>query len=117
MDVGEEMGKKLSLARRRAGLTQKDLAGALNLQSKVSVSDFEKGKTLISAEHLVKLPSILGCRITDLLPDTVVTDYDRTRAADPRLQAIIENWQDLPEIVKAGWAFTVEQYKEAKKGK
>ena len=50
----------------------------------------------------MELPFINGCRINDLLPDSVVTDYDRARAADPRLQAIIENWQDLPEIVEAG---------------
>lgn len=114
--VMKEIMRRVRDARKRAGLTQADVAKALNI-SDTTFNGYETLNRTMGIPDLVKLPAILGCRITDLLPDAVVTDYDRARAADPRLQTIIENWQELPEIVKAGWAFTVEQYKEERKGK
>jgi len=114
--LSKAVGKRIRSIRRGSKQTLEDVSAKLDISAS-ALGHIETGRNLISLEHLVKLPAILGCRVTDLLPDAVVTDYDRARAADPRLQTIIENWQDLPEIVKAGWAFTVEQYKEERKGK
>lgn len=43
--------------------------------------------------------AILNCKITDLLPDSVVTDYDRERAKDESLDFVVTSW---PEITDGG---------------
>lgn len=57
----------------------------------------ERGTRVIGLEHLLRLPAILGCRITDILPDSVVTDYDRARASDPRLDELIARWERMSD--------------------
>ena len=59
----------------------------------------ERGGRLIGLEYLLALPSIFRCKLTDLLPDSVVTDYDRARARDEQLDFVIESW---PEITEGG---------------
>lgn len=63
---------------------------------------YETLARFMSMPHLLALPAILNCRITDLLPDSVVTDYDKERAADPPLREIQENWKDLPAFLQDG---------------
>ena len=101
MDIAKEIGEKLKRYREATGLSQQDIADRLPL-TKVAYGNMERGTSLANIEHLVRLPAILGCKITDLLPDSVVTEYDRARAADPRLQEIIEAWQDLPDFLRDG---------------
>ena len=101
MDIAKEIGEKLKRYREATGLSQQDIADRL-LLTKVAYGNMERGTSLASIEHLVRLPAILGVRITDLLPDSVVTEYDRARAADPRLQEINEAWKDLPEFLQDG---------------
>ena len=114
-DLGRAVGKRIRSIRRETKQTLEDVSAKLDISAS-ALGHIETGRNLISLEHLIKLPAILGCRITDLLPDSIITDYDCQHAADPRLRAIIENWQELPEIVKAAWAFTVEQYREENHG-
>lgn len=85
----KQIGKMLRERRESLGLSQADIATRIGT-SQQNYQKFETGKTLIGLEYLLVLPQILGCRITDLLPDEVVTDYDRRRAADPRLQEVIQ---------------------------
>ena len=80
-----EIGQKIRRARKDREMVQADIAKELGLSIE-GVSSMERGSRLIGLEHILRLPAILGCRITDLLPDEVVTNYDRRRAADPRLQ-------------------------------
>jgi len=101
VDIAKELGRKLKKYRNATGLSQQDIADRLRL-TKVAYGNLERGTSLISLEHLVRLPSILGCRITDLLPDSVVTDHDRDRAADPRLQEVAEGWPELPDFLRDG---------------
>lgn len=51
--------------RERAGLTQIQLAAALNV-SQSTVSQWETGAALPTTDKLPKLAEILGCRIDDL---------------------------------------------------
>ena len=51
------------------------------------------------------LPPILGCKITDLLSDPVVTDYDRERATDPLLAEPQARWPTLWEYVRESIVF------------
>lgn len=88
--VNKVVGKRIRDARKNADLTLEEVADKLGITPS-AFGHIERGRNMIALEHLVRLPAILGCRITDLLPDGVVTDYDRDRAADPRLQEIIES--------------------------
>lgn len=94
--ISKNVAKRLRQSRRGAGLTQEEVADKLGI-ARSAYGHMESGRNLISLEHLVKLPSILNCRITDLLPNSVVTDYDRTRASDPRLQDLIEWWEIIDD--------------------
>lgn len=93
--------QKVKEARKKAGLAQTDVARALNC-SQQTYNGYETLKRMIGVNDLLRLPSILGCKLTDILPDSVITDYDRARAADPRLQEIIEGWNDLPDFLRDG---------------
>lgn len=115
--VIREVMKKVKDARKRAGLTQAEVAKALNC-SQQAYNGYEIGSRTIGLADLLRLPAILGVKITDLLPDSVVTDYDRARAADPRLQEILSAWNDLPEFLKDGMTSMVrDAKKEFGKGK
>ena len=43
-----------------------------------------------------------------MLPDSVVTDYDRERARDDKLDRIMELWPELPLHVKETLVFVAE---------
>lgn len=97
--ISKSIARKLRQARKATGYTQEEVADKLGI-ARSAYGHIESGRNLISIEHLVKLPAILGVCITDILPDSVVTDHDRARAADPRLQEINAGWNDLPEFLK-----------------
>lgn len=99
--LAELMGKKIRTARKRAKLTQEEIAQPLGMTGS-GFAQIERGENLVSLEHLVKLPAILGVPITELLPDSVVTDYDRARARDENLQTIIDNWVSIDPVLRAG---------------
>lgn len=92
----KEIGQKIRRIRKAANMVQADIAKQLDLSIE-GISSMERGDRLVGLEYLLRLPAILGCRITDLLPDSVVTDYDRARAADPRLQEIVDAWSKLSD--------------------
>lgn len=97
----KDMARKLRKARKNAGLSQADVAKQLDLSTE-GYGHMERGTRSIGMEYFLLLPSILGVKISDLLPDSVITDYDRARAADPRLQEINEAWNDLPDFLRDG---------------
>jgi len=111
VNIAKELGHKLRKHREATGLSQQDVADKLRL-TKVAYGNLERGTSLISLEHLVRLPAILNVKISDLLPDSVVTDYDRARAADPRLQEILGAWNELPEFLKDGMTSMVRDAKK-----
>ena len=85
----KQIGKNIKRLRQKAQLNQESVAKALNI-TQSALSHIERGESQVEISHLLRLPAILGCRITDLLPDEVVTEHDRQRAADPRLQEVIQ---------------------------
>lgn len=113
-EMDREVGKKLRLVRRRSEMSQGELGAALGL-SHSAISLIEKGESQLSVEHLWKLPRILNCRISELLPDVVLTEYDRRRAKDPRLQQMIELWPDLSEAQQSVLLLTAESLAEGKR--
>lgn len=95
--IKREIGKRLKRARKDKGYTQEDVAGLLGLKQ-VSYSAFERGRSLISLEHLLKLPRILDKPITYFLPDSVVSEAEKQRLMlDPRFNEIAGIWLGLGE--------------------
>lgn len=93
------MGQKIRKARKLVGLSQKEVADKLGMTDS-GFAHIERGLNLISLEYLMRLPAVFGCKLTDLLPDSVITDYDRARASDPRLQEIIEWWEIIDDSAR-----------------
>jgi transcriptional regulator with XRE-family HTH domain len=99
VDVKKEMGQKLKRIREAVDLSQQDVADKLGL-SKVAYGDFERGRTAISPEYLIRLSQILNVPVTAFFPDEVLSDEDMRRAADPSLRAVIAAWPHVPQWAK-----------------
>ena len=93
------IGGKVRDARLRADLSQSQAAKLLGME-RSNLSHIEQGRSRLTLENLVKIPRAYGCKISDLLPDDVVTDYDRQRATDYDLQQIIDAWPKLTEDIR-----------------
>lgn len=86
--VMKEIMRRVLDARKRAGLTQAEVAAGLNI-SDTTFNGYETLNRTMSIPDLVKLPAILGCRITDLLPDSWVTD-ENNRLTYSALRCLIQ---------------------------
>lgn len=60
------VGEQIMLARRRAGLTQRELGERLGV-SHVAVGDIERGKTKPNLDHLAAVAEALGVPLMQLL--------------------------------------------------
>lgn len=60
------VGEQIMLARRRAGLTQRDLGERLGV-SHVAVGDIERGKTKPNLDHLAAIAEALDVPLKQLL--------------------------------------------------
>lgn len=60
------VGEQIMLARRRAGMTQRDLGEKLGV-SHVAVGDIERGKTKPNLDHLAAIAEALGVPLSQLL--------------------------------------------------
>lgn len=58
MELAKQIGKRIKSAREEARLTQDDVADKLDI-GRAQVANIETGRTLITVEHLLKLPQIL----------------------------------------------------------
>jgi len=94
-----EIGERLRAARIAAELSQEDAARLLKMD-RSNISHIEQGRSQVGLSYLLQMVRIYRCKITDLLPVDVVTDYDRQRALDPDLQDIIDAWPELSADVK-----------------
>lgn len=61
------LGTCLTMARKRAGLTQLELAQAV-LLSRGQIANIETDRTDIPVKTLLRLADALGCSVKDLLP-------------------------------------------------
>lgn len=60
------VGEQIMLARRRAGLTQRDLGQKVGV-SHVAVGDIERGKTKPNLDHLAAIAEALDVPLKELL--------------------------------------------------
>ncbi|MDE0101569.1 MAG: helix-turn-helix transcriptional regulator [Bryobacterales bacterium] len=69
MDFYRRFGRRLSEARRAAGLSQADLAVAIKL-TRPSVSNIEQGRQKVLLHTFGKILAVLNVQPTELLPDS-----------------------------------------------
>ena len=65
-DLAQEIGKRVKAARDKTDLTQEDVARALGI-GRAGYSNIENGRSLLTLEHLVKLPEIFNEPVTYFL--------------------------------------------------
>lgn len=68
-ELGERIGRNIKLARARKGITQSQLAEALEIDS-VTVSRIETGAQLPSIERIDQIANVLGMSLGSLVSDT-----------------------------------------------
>jgi transcriptional regulator with XRE-family HTH domain len=86
------LGKRISAARRRAGLKQADAARALGV-SVQSFQQWEAGRTSPRGSRLAQLASVLGVSIAELLGEGVRVDLAQRSATD---RVFWETYLQLP---------------------
>ena len=74
MDISE----RIKLARKKNGLTQKDLAKKTGL-SIASIQGYEQGKYKPKIEQIDKIASALGVQIIDLMEHYTLDQYKKTK--------------------------------------
>ena len=92
----DAMGKKIKMARLRAGLTQKELAELLpSAQSWVYLA--EDGQQNMHVSSLRKLASVLGVSVKDFIPDDTEAgpDPEITQVTREGLQSLVGQLQSL----------------------
>lgn len=70
---GEWLKIKLRAARVNAGLTQEQFAEAVGV-SKLTVSDWERGKRRVKIYYLPIISRVLGVPVDDIILPTVITN-------------------------------------------
>ncbi len=92
----EAIGRRLTRARKQAGLTQEQVAAALNI-SVPTYRHYEKGRHLFPSELLDRLPALLQMPVTFFLgmPDPANLDEDERR--------LLETYRSIQnEDIRAG---------------
>ena len=93
-DFYQQFGRKLRQARQEAGLSQADLAVAIN-RTRTSISNIEKGRQGISLHTFGKLLQILNIQADTLLPSA-----DDVASIPP--QGLISLSQEERDFVERG---------------
>jgi len=106
---GGEVGGRLRTARRSAGLTQKQLAEALGVES-ITVSRWERGVTSPSLPRLRRIAEITETTVSDL-----VRVPDAATAHAVELAALREELAETRELVDR-MAWTLDQLARSRSG-
>lgn len=67
------IAERIKQYRAAAGMTQKELAGAINA-SQNTISQYESGKRTPTVKKLLELSALLGCSLDELTCSHPVTD-------------------------------------------
>jgi transcriptional regulator with XRE-family HTH domain len=95
-NLAKQIGRKITEARDRAELTRADVGKQLGLSER-GYGHIEAGRSLITLDHLVQLPRILGVTILDLLPNHITGTAHNSPMLDPVFQDIAACWPDLSD--------------------
>lgn len=99
----EEIAAKLRQARITSNMTQREVADILGMTYQ-AISNYERGKTKVESDILVKLCKIYNISVPDILSDNpinkeIVTDIKKEEGnrKDMRLQEIINCYNVMTE--------------------
>lgn len=95
----EDIAAKLKQARIAANKTQKEVADMLGMTYQ-AISNYERGKTKVESDILVKLCQIYGISIREVLsnePITIKKNHTPTAELDKRLQQIIRCYNEMDD--------------------
>ena len=73
------LAERIKQYRMAAGMTQKELAGAINA-SQNTISQYESGKRTPTVKRLLEISALLGCSVNELTVPLASTDavgYDK----------------------------------------
>lgn len=76
--LAREIGRRLKAARENERLTQEEIATALGI-GRAAYANIETGRSLLTVEHLIKLPKILKQPVTYFLGIEIDMDEDEAR--------------------------------------
>lgn len=86
-----ELGLRISQARRRAGLTQEQLAAGIGL-SRTSVANVERGRQPLQVHTLAQLAQILHSDLNSLVPPVVLDGGPDMQAQVKALRPDTQAW-------------------------
>lgn len=101
----EEIASKLKKARVDSGKTQKEVANIIGMTYQ-AISNYERGKTKVESDILIKLCKIYGISINSVLSDCSnekndnLNLLDKSYKEDFRLKKIIDCYKNSDEIGK-----------------
>jgi transcriptional regulator with XRE-family HTH domain len=78
------LGERIKSARKKAGLSQKDLANRMGV-TQSNISQYENGYKSPGYETLERFASAIGCGISDLLPGEVTASQGDSSAGSSLL--------------------------------
>ena len=89
------IGIRIKELRRERHITQKELAGALNI-SHTNMCNIENGKTAVTIQNLLKLKRIFSCPMSDFFAEeqTVKAEQKPVQVDEPK-----EEFTKLPESI------------------
>lgn len=102
--LAKQIGKRLKQSREERRLTQEEMGAVLGIE-RAAYANIETGRSLLTIEHLLKLPKILGQPVTyflgvetGLLEDEgeVLESYRAVPEGLPKQQAkqMLRSWAD-----------------------
>jgi transcriptional regulator with XRE-family HTH domain len=86
-DFYEELGKAIRRRREERELKQAELGEHLGL-SRTSVTNIESGRQRLLADQLCRVAHILGCDVSDLLPNATKLSTSKTAKSNPDLNSM-----------------------------
>lgn len=104
----EEIASKLKQARIKANMTQREVAEILGMTYQ-AISNYERGKTKVESDILIKLCKIYNVSVPEILSDSSANketepiflkkDFEKETAQnqDARLQEIIHYYNDMTD--------------------
>ena len=94
--VREEIAKNLLYYRKRAGMTQKELATAIGAKN-TSVSNWEKAQNSMDIETLARICKLFGVSVSEMLGAFA---YEPV-SVNPHERAVLDAYRAQPEAVKS----------------
>ena len=89
-EIYAEMGERIRQARKRAGLSLKEVGALMEPpMEQSSLSAYENGLVRLKVHHLVQLANLLDMHVAELIPGVSARPRDEVEAQNTKLRACI----------------------------